>query len=83
VPRSAGAGFAARAGWLAGLAVVASGLSADSSAQYCSSESDSHSPLGQSSSSSRLLLCCRDRLLPGAAADAAFRPEPERSRAPG
>ena len=38
-------------------AVVASGLSADSSAQYCSSESLSHSVLGQSSSSSS----CRPR----------------------
>ena len=34
--------------------VVASGLSADSSAQYCSSDSLSHSVLGQSSSSSCL-----------------------------
>jgi hypothetical protein len=48
-------------------AVVASGLSADSSAQYCSSDSLSHSVLGQSSSSPRLLLRdCRDRLLAGA-----------------
>jgi hypothetical protein len=48
-------------------AVVASGLSADSSAQYCSSESLSHSVLGQSSSSPRLLLRdCRDRPFAGA-----------------
>ena len=48
-------------------AVVASGLSADNSAQYCSSDSLSHSVLGQSSSSPRLLLRdCRDRLLAGA-----------------
>ena len=48
------AGAAAGAGALgwALRAVVASGLSADSSAQYCSSESLSHSVLGQSSSSS-------------------------------
>ena len=54
------AGFAAWEGLAAGgavlgcalRAVVASGLSADSSAQYCSSESLSHSVLGQSSSSS-------------------------------
>ena len=53
------AGVAAGAGALgwAARAVVASGLSADSSAQYCSSESLSHSVLGQSSSSSS----CRPR----------------------
>jgi hypothetical protein len=65
---SAGAGLALAAGW-AGLAVVASGLSADNSAQYCSSESLSHSLLGQSSVSSRLLR----RLLLAAGAGAALR----------
>src|SRR5262249_25615268 len=48
---------------LLGLAMADSGLSADNSAQYCSSESLSHSVLGQSSSSPRLP-CRRDRLLP-------------------
>ncbi len=63
-PDAAGASLA----WVgcAVRAVVASGLSADSSAQYCSSDSLSHSVLGQSSSSPRLLRDCRDRLLAGA-----------------
>jgi hypothetical protein len=67
---SAGAGLALPANW-AGLAMVASGLSADSSAQYCSSESLSHSLVGQSSLSSRL----PRRLLLAAGAGAALRCE--------
>src|SRR5215469_15568901 len=62
----------------AGLAMVASGLSADNSAQYCSSVSLSHSLsllLGQSSSSSRLPRCGRERLLLVAGAAAALRRE--------
>jgi hypothetical protein len=61
------------AGW-ATLGLTDSGLSAESSAQYCSSESFSHSPLGQSSLSSRLLR----RLLLDAGAGAALRCESDR-----
>src|SRR5690348_3308348 len=69
------------AGLLAGLlgrAMLESGLSAESSAQYCSSESLSHSELGQSSSSSRLPRC-RDLVLLLAGAGAALRRESGRS----
>ncbi|HCU92731.1 MAG TPA: hypothetical protein DHU96_08295 [Actinobacteria bacterium] len=79
-PFLAGAGFASVSGLgLAGLG-LASGLSEDSSAQYCSSESLSHSMLGHSSSSSRLPRWGRDRPLGGFCALACLRRESGRSR---
>src|SRR5206468_10448750 len=68
----AGAFAATLPAGLLGRVMAERGLSAESSAQYCSSESLSHPELGQSSSSSRLPRC-RDLLLLLAGAGAALR----------